>query len=84
MDTETLRIVRPGLQGDAGDSLDRLEYSHDGSRLAATTGNGNVLVWDTGTGALLHRFVEGASGGLDFSADDRTILTAADYSPRGT
>ena len=63
MDTETLRIVRQGLQGEAGDSLDRLEYSHDGSRLAATSGNGNVLVGDMGTGTLLHRFVQGASGG---------------------
>ena len=79
VDTETLRFVRPGLQGDAGDSLDRLEYSHDGSRLAAATGNGNVLVWDTGTGALLHRFVEGGpSWGLDFSADDRTVYSADD------
>jgi WD40 repeat protein len=32
-------------------------------------------VWDTGTGALLHRFVEGASWGLDFSADDRTVYS---------
>ncbi len=63
MDTETLRFVRPVLQGDAGDSLDRLEYSHDGSRLAAATGNGKVLVWDTGTGAVLHRFVEGVRPG---------------------
>ena len=75
VDTETLRIVRSALQGDAGDSLDRLEYSHDGSLLAATTGNGNVLVWDTGTGALLHRFVEGTSWGLDFSADDKTVYS---------
>ena len=54
-----MRFVRPSLQGDAGDSLDRVEYSHDGSRLAAATGNGNVLVWDAATGALLHRFVGG-------------------------
>ncbi len=70
---------RPALQGGAGDSVDLLEYSHDGSRLAAATGNGDLLVWDTGTGALLHRFVGGASWGLDFSADDRTLLTDGDY-----
>ena len=79
VDTETMRFVRPSLQADAGDSVGRLEYSHDGTRLAAATGNGNLLVWDTGTGALLHRFVGGASWGLDFSADDRTILSAGDY-----
>ena len=79
LDTETMRFVRPSLRGDTGDSLDKIEYSHDGSRLAAATGNGNVLVWDTATGARLHRFVGGGSWGLDFSADDRTILTAGDY-----
>lgn len=74
VDTATLNFVGPALLGDTGDAIGRLEYSHDGSRLAAATGNGNVLVWDTGTGALRHRFVEGgASWGLDFSADDRTV-----------
>jgi len=75
VDTETMRFSRTRLQGDASDSLVRLEYSHDGSLLAATTANGNVLVWDTRTGALLHRFVKGAFWGLDFSADDKTLYS---------
>ena len=79
VDTETMRFVRPALQADVGDSMDKIEYSHDGSRLAAATGNGNVLVWDTGSGALLHRFVGGGAWGFDFSANDRTILAAGDY-----
>jgi DNA-binding SARP family transcriptional activator/WD40 repeat protein len=79
VDTDTMRFVRPALQGDVGDSVDKIEYSHDGSRLAAATGTGNVLVWDTGSGALLHRFVGAAAWGFDFSADDRTILAAGDY-----
>jgi WD40 repeat protein len=81
VETEPLRFLRPSLHGDAGDSLDRLEYSHDGSRLAAATGNGNILVWETKTGALLHRFVEGGpSWGVDFSADDETLYSAGgDY-----
>ncbi|MFP5252554.1 MAG: BTAD domain-containing putative transcriptional regulator [Actinomycetes bacterium] len=79
LDTATMRFVRPALHGDVGDSLDKIEYSHDGSRLAAATGNGNILVWDAASGALLHRFVGGAAWGFDFSADDRTILAAGEY-----
>jgi DNA-binding SARP family transcriptional activator/WD40 repeat protein len=79
VDTRTMRFAGPALRVAAGDSVDRIEYSHDGSRLAAVTGNGYVLVWDTETGALLHRFVTGASWALDFAADDRTLLTAEGY-----
>ncbi len=77
VDTETLRFVRPDLRGETGDYLDRLEYSNDGSRLAAATREGRILVWDTGTGDVVHRFEEGwASWGLDFSADGSTLYSA--------
>ena len=79
VDTAAVRLAGPALHGDTGDAIGRLEYSHDGSLLAAATGNGNVLVWDTGTGALRHRFVKGGtSWGLDFSADDRTVHSVGD------
>ena len=79
VDTETMRFVRPALQGDAGDSLDKIEYSHDGSRLAAATGNGTS--WCGTRGRVPSCTVSWAalSWGLDFSADDRTIFTAGDY-----
>lgn len=74
VDTKTMRFAGPALRGDDGDAIDRLEYSHDGSRLAAATNSGQLLVWDTATGVLSHRIVNGASSqGLDFSADDRTV-----------
>ena len=80
VDTQTLQFAPASLQSDTGDAMDRLEYSHDGSQLAAATGTGQVLVWDTKTGAPLHRFVEGGpSWGLDFSADDQKLYSAGGY-----
>jgi WD40 repeat protein/DNA-binding SARP family transcriptional activator len=76
VDTETLRLADPGMRTDTGDSMERIEYSDDGSRLAAATGNGRVLVWDTATGVLTHRLVEGGSPqNLDFSSDGRTLFS---------
>lgn len=74
VDTTTLSFVGPGLRADTGDSLERIEYSDDGSRLAAATAGGTLLVWDTATGVLSHRFVEGGSSwSLDFSSDGSTL-----------
>ena len=56
--------------------MDRLEYSHDGSRLAAATGNGDTWCGTRRRAPLVHRFVEGGRvWALDFSADDRTLYS---------
>ena len=69
------------MRVDAGDSVNLLEYSHDGARLAAATANGNVLVWDITSGELVNPLGRyRASGPLDFSADDRTLLIGQDDS----
>ena len=54
MDTSTWRLKAAGLRVDAGDSVNLLEYSHDGARLAAATANGNHLVWDITSGELVN------------------------------
>ena len=75
VDTETLRFVRPSPRGDAGDPLIRVEYSGDGTRLAAATSEGHLLVWDTETGERVHSFSESGSWGVDFSADGKTLFS---------
>ena len=50
-DTATLEPRSTVLRGPAGDYLDQLEYSHDGSMLAAVTREGGIVVWDADTGS---------------------------------
>ena len=81
VDTSTWRLKAAGMRVDAGDSVNLLEYSHDGARLAAATANGNHLVWDITSGELVNPLGRyRASGPLDFSADDRTLLIGQDDS----
>ena len=75
VDTRTLGAVGPDMNGDPGDHLDRLEFSSDGSLLAASTREGRLLVWDTETGALVHSLAEGGTWAVGFSADDRTLFS---------
>ena len=78
-DTTSLRKRGRDVEAGAGDYVDRLEYSHDGSMLAAPTRAGNLVVWDARTGARLHRFTETESSwGIAFSADDRTLFSSGD------
>jgi WD40 repeat protein len=53
-------------------------YSHDGRFLASATGD-NALVWDTGTGRLLHSFApyNGDLISAQWSADDRAVYTTS-------
>ncbi len=81
VDTSTWRFEATGMRADSGDSINHLEYSDDGARLAAATANGHHLVWEITSGELVHPSGMGlASGPLDFSDDDRTLLLAQDGS----
>jgi DNA-binding SARP family transcriptional activator/WD40 repeat protein len=76
-DTRTLQIRGRDLEAGAGDYVDRLEFSHDGSQLAGATRDGQLVVWGTASGVVRHRFAEpGVSWGISFSADDRTLLSS--------
>jgi DNA-binding SARP family transcriptional activator/WD40 repeat protein len=76
-DTATLKPRGPDLRGPTGDYLDKLEYSHDGSMLAAVTREGGLVVWDTDTGQRLRSLSEPtASSAIAFSADDRTLFSS--------
>ncbi len=79
VDTADLRSVTPGPRGDRGDTLDHLQFSGDGSRLAAATADGDLLVWDRASGALVDQFVgSGGVAAIDFSADGRTLFSGGD------
>ncbi len=77
-DAATLRVRGRDVEAGAGDYIDRLEFSHDGSMLAAPTRGGSVVVWDAASGAVLHRFTDpGGSWGIAFAGDDRTLFSSA-------
>ena len=57
-DTRTLRIRGRDLEAGAGDYVEDLEFSHDGSLLAGATRDGQLVVWDPESGVVRHRFAE--------------------------
>ena len=57
-----------------------VDFSPDGKRLVATTGQGHAIVWDTGTFEPIGKPLSPASGGVQFayySPDRRYLLTSA-------
>jgi DNA-binding SARP family transcriptional activator/WD40 repeat protein len=79
LDSHTLRRSGPVLRGP--DLAEGGRYSHHGNLLATSSSDDSVIVWDTGTGALLHRFaVPGGVWGssIDWSADDQTLYAAGE------
>ena len=79
VETSTWRLERTKMHSDTGDSIDLLEFSPDGTRLAAATTNGGYLLWDTSSGDLPQPLGRRrVSGPLAFSADSRTLLVGLD------
>ncbi len=79
VDTSTWRFERTKMHSDAGDSIELLEFSPDGTRLAAGTTNGGYLLWETSSDDLPQpRGTGRVSGPLAFSADSRTLLVGLD------
>ncbi len=77
-DTATLRIRGRDLEAGAGDYIEQLEFSHDGSLIAGATREGQLVVWDAESGVVRHRFAEpGVSWGIAFSADDQTLFSSS-------
>ena len=56
-----------------------IEFSHDGSLVAASATDGLVLVWDAASGELASRIEVGSRrvSSFGFSTDDRTLYTTA-------
>jgi WD40 repeat protein len=74
-DADTLRPRGAVIRGP---ELESSVYSHDGRFLLSVTGS-SAIVWDAGTGALLHRFTADNGDMLTagWSADDRTLFTTS-------
>ena len=76
LDAATLRARGPAMPGPG---MGLSWFSHDGRFILSVTGDHSVLVWDTLSGALLHRF--GVDNGdlyaAQWSADDRAIYTTS-------
>lgn len=55
----------------------QVQFSHDGSRLAACGGADTVIIWDTETFDVRHRLAghEGGVGNVSWSPDDSMIVT---------
>ena len=79
VETSTWRLERTKMHSDTGDSIDLLEFSPDGTRLAAATTNGGYLLWDTSSGDLRSRSAGAVCPGLWLSP-----LTAAPFSSVST
>jgi DNA-binding SARP family transcriptional activator/WD40 repeat protein len=79
LNATTLRRRGADLRGP--DLAEGGRYSHHGNLLATASSDGSVVVWDTATGALRHRFaVAGGVWGssIDWSADDQTLYAAGE------
>jgi DNA-binding SARP family transcriptional activator/WD40 repeat protein len=79
-DAETLRAHGSVIRGsDLGSYMGSSTYSHDGRFLVSAAGDHSAMVWDAGTGELVHRFpVE--NGDLftaQWSADDHALYTTS-------
>jgi WD40 repeat protein len=68
---------RRTLRGHTGD-VAAVEFSHDGTRLASTSRDGEAVVWNTRSGASVERLDLGDTDalGLAFSRDDSLLFTA--------
>ena len=73
-------IETRGCRGD----IRSVAYSGDGKRVATSSADGTLRVFDSETGRLLRAFVdpEGGSGPLAWSPDDRTLATTSDKTVR--
>lgn len=74
--TDDLRPTRRALPADSGVVVERAEFSHDGTRVAGATREGQLLVWDSLTGERVFAVEEGGSWGIGFSDDDSTLFSA--------
>jgi WD40 repeat protein len=74
-DADTLRPRGAVIRGP---ELESSIYSHDGRFLVSVTGS-SAIVWDAGTGALLHRFTADKGDMLTagWSSDDRAVYTTS-------
>lgn len=73
-DARSLRRRGPEMRGP--EAMEGGLYSHDGKLLLAASGDDGVVVWDAGTGALVHRFaVPGGVWGTStaWSLDDHAV-----------
>lgn len=61
---------------DLADEIWQVQFSHDGSMLAACGSNEQVVIWDPKTFQVMHTLGEheGGVGNISFSPDDSTIL----------
>lgn len=62
------------------ESVDALAYAPTGEYLASS-GDGEVKLWNPDTGVALHTFPGGRVGSIAFSRDDRTLATASRSAP---
>ena len=78
LDAATLSVQRR-LEGLA-EQINTIEFSHDGTMLAAGTEEGTVVVWDVVAGTRGEELHGGAGStrGLAFSPDDATLYSASD------
>ncbi len=78
LDAATLAVPRR-LEG-VSEPITTIEFSRDGTTVAAGTAAGTLLVWDVAAGTRIEELRGGAgpTRGLGFSADDATLYAAAD------
>jgi WD40 repeat protein/DNA-binding SARP family transcriptional activator len=78
LDASTLS-VRRRLEGLA-EQINMIEFSHDGTMVAAGTNEGTVVVWDAVAGTRTEELHGGAGPirGLAFGPDDATLYSASD------
>lgn len=70
---------------DVIDEVWQVQFSHDGTKLAACGSDSNVVVWDTTTFSILYRFREHLGGvcSVSWSPDDSMLVTCPrDRCPR--
>ena len=79
-DTTSLRKRGRDVEAGAGDYVDRLEYSHDGSMLAAPTRAGSRCLSVETEPSRSERLADPreSSWGIAVSADDRTLFSSGD------
>lgn len=73
-------ISKPDLVLQYSKYINRIAFSKDGRFIAAATGDNVVLLWDTATGKILHRFMghQNTINDISFNSNASTILTCSD------